>query len=118
MADNIKEKSKEAKETIERLRKIYRLINAASAASIIGLIVTFFLMNGQLILGNWLKVSKVPKLTTPEIIMLGCLDLLILSIGLIIFTIFSITIEAFAHPFNFWKTLGGGIWDSFKGFFD
>ncbi len=117
MADNIKEKAKDTKATIKRLRKTYRAINAASAGSVVGIIITFFLMNGQLILGNWLNVSKVPKLTTPEIIIVGCLDFLLLTIGLIVFTLLSITIEAYAHPFEFFAKMGGAVWEDFKGLF-
>jgi len=118
MAESVTEKVKNTKETVKRLQKIYRSINAASASSIFGLVITFVLMNAQLILGNWLNVSKVPKLTMIEIILLGCLDFLILVIGLTLFVLLTITVEAYAHPFEFFVKVGGAVWESFKGLFE
>jgi len=118
MSESIQSKAIKTKESIQRLRKVYRMINIGSAASIVGIVITFMLMNGQLILGNWLNVPKVPKLTTVEIIILGLLDFLILTISLIIVVLLTITVEAYAHPFEFFVKIGGAVWESFKGLFD
>ena len=65
-------------EQIKRLQKIWRTVNAASAASLVGSIITFLLMNLQLIFGNLVRLPFVPPLGKIEIALLGVLDLAIL----------------------------------------
>lgn len=75
-------------EAIARLRKIYRLINAFSAASLVGLVITFLVMNGQFLLGNILKNKWVPPLTTIEIILMGLFDIIVLASAMTLIVIF------------------------------
>lgn len=61
-------------EQIKKIQKILRVINGASAATLSGLIVTFLIMNAQLILGNGLKIRFVPPLAMWEILLLVLVD--------------------------------------------
>jgi len=70
-------KIKETKEAIKKLKNIYRIINGASAATLVGIIITFLIMNAQLILGNGLKLKIFPKLSFPEIIIVLFVDFVI-----------------------------------------
>ncbi len=76
--EETKKKVEEVKKAAEGLKNIYRIINGASAATLMGLIITFLIMNAQLIFGNWLKLKIIPKLSFPEI-------LIILFVNFIIF---------------------------------
>lgn len=73
----------DAQRTINRLRNIYRIINGTTAITLVGLIVTFLVMNAQLIFGNFFKVRLVPSLTLIEIFILGLLDLIVFIVLLI-----------------------------------
>jgi len=77
---SLTEKTQELKDTARRLKTIYRIINGASAITVVGLIVTFLLMNVQLIFGNLLKVKFVPALDLWEIIILGLVDITVLAV--------------------------------------
>ena len=81
------EKVKEAQKTIERLKNIYRIINGATAITLVGLIITFLVMNAQLILGNLFKVKFVPALSLIEILILGTVDLVVFLALLILVVI-------------------------------
>jgi len=72
-----KKKIEETKEAIKKLKNIYRIINGASAATLVGIIITFLIMNAQLILGNGLKLKIFPKLSFPEIIIVLFVDFVI-----------------------------------------
>ena len=61
-----------------------RAVNFGSAATLIGLIITFILMNLQLFFGNLMGVSWIPKLETLEIVLIGIVDLLLLLILILI----------------------------------
>lgn len=74
----VKEEIEEAKNAAERLRTIYRIINGTTAVTLVGLIITFSVMNAQLLFGNLLKLKIIPKLSFPEI-------LIVLFINFIIF---------------------------------
>ncbi|GAI06098.1 unnamed protein product [marine sediment metagenome] len=101
-------------ETIKRLRNIYRIINGASAITLVGLIVTFVMMNGQLILGNLLKSKRVPSLSLPEIIIVFILDLIFLVIILLVITVVVLIIESFEHPVSAAKEAGAGTLELIK----
>lgn len=82
--DGVLEKAKKTKEQIEKIQKTMkaaktgtRTVNFASAATIIGLIITFLLMNFQLIAGNIFGATWVPKLETWEIVLIGVVDFIL-----------------------------------------
>jgi hypothetical protein len=85
------QKAKAAMGQIQQIQKMAksaqgtaRVVNFGSSATIIGLIITFFLMNAQLIFGNFLGVKWVPKLEIWEIMIIGIVDLLLFLIILLI----------------------------------
>lgn len=102
---------------IKRIRNIYRIINGASAITLVGLIVTFVVMNGQLILGNLFKFKRVPVLSLGEIIIVSVLDLILLSIFLLFIVYFSIMVAAIKDPWEFFKLFPGVFWDIIKSLF-
>lgn len=63
---------------LKQIEKIYNVISASSAASVVGLPITFLIMNGQLIFGNLMGSKLIPKLSLPKIIIVFILDLLFL----------------------------------------
>lgn len=69
---------KSAEKQIRKIQKILRVINGASAATLAGLIITFIIMNLQLILGNGLKIKFIPPLAFWEILLLAIVDMLII----------------------------------------
>jgi len=88
------QKVKNIEETTKRLKNIYRIVNGASAASFFGIIITFFVMNLQLLVGNLLGAKLVPKLSFFEIIIIVFLDLLLLFIVIMLILL----IYAMANP--------------------
>jgi len=72
-AKEMASKVEKSQKAISRLKNIYRLVNGFSAATLVGVIVTFLVMNAQLIFGNLFKVKFVPKLSIVEILILGLL---------------------------------------------
>ncbi len=62
---------------VKRIQRVVRIINMICAGTGVGLIITFLLMNAQLVFGNGLNFPMVPKLEGPELIIVGILDLLI-----------------------------------------
>jgi len=74
--------AKGSKQAAQRLKTFYRVINAGSAITLFGLVITWVVMNVQLIFGNLLKIKLVPKLSPPEIIIIFFIDLLILFLFL------------------------------------
>ena len=81
------EKIQKAQEQIQKIQKAAkaakggaRTINLGSAATLIGLIITFILMNLQLLLGNLFGVKWVPKLEIWEIAIIGIIDLILFLI--------------------------------------
>ncbi|MBU1036822.1 hypothetical protein KKF32_02165 [Patescibacteria group bacterium] len=81
---------------IQRLKTIYRIINSGSAVTLVGLIVTFLVMNTQLFLATLSPVAKIikiplPKLNWFEIAIIIFLDIILAVILLaIIFAIYMI----------------------------
>ena len=109
---------KKTDDVVQHLRKIYRIINGASAVTLVGLIVTVVVMNGQLILGNLFKFKRVPSLSLIEIIIIGVLDLLTLAFLLIILLFFVIIVAVVEDPWELVKLFPELGWDVFKSLFD
>ena len=76
---------------IKKLKMIYRIINGTSAITVVGLIITFLVMNAQLILGNILKVKFVPPLGMIEKIIVIPLDIFIVFIFLLIISLLALS---------------------------
>ncbi len=76
-AEEAKEKIEETKRTAKRLKTIYRVINGTAAVTLVGLIITFLVMNAQFILGNLLKSKIVPALSKIEIFIILFIDFVI-----------------------------------------
>jgi len=76
---------------MKRLKTIYRIINGTSAVTVVGLIITFFVMNAQLILGNILKVKFVPPLGMIEKIIIIPLDIFMVFIFLVIISLLALS---------------------------
>ncbi len=94
-----KKKVEDVKEAAKNLKNIYRIINGVSAVSLAGLIITFLVMNAQLILGNWLKVKLVPELSFPEILIIIFIDFMIFIALLILFLLICFIIAIIMqHP--------------------
>lgn len=118
------EKSKEAQKaegidedvkTVDRLRNIYRIINGTAALSVIGIIITFLVMNGQLIFGNLFKVKFIPALSLIEIFILGLIDFLLIAAVLIFLMIIYFIVNpcALADAVGaWWANLFGVICDA------
>lgn len=68
---------------VKRIQRVVRLINMIAAGTGVGLILTFLIMNLQLIFGNGLGVPLVPKLEGPELVIVGILDLLMVLLVII-----------------------------------
>ncbi|MDD3102370.1 MAG: hypothetical protein PHE59_04480 [Patescibacteria group bacterium] len=98
-------KTKELKDAAQRLKTVYRIINGASAITVVGLIVTFLLMNAQLIFGNLLKVKFVPALEIWEIIILGIIDVIILTVLFCLIVLSTISVVAITDPGELFKLL-------------
>ena len=97
-------KVEELKRTTQRLKNIYRIVNGAAGVTLVGLIITFLVMNAQLIFGNIFKVKFVPALELLEIIIIGFIDFIILAILFIAIVV----IYALVHPVEFgWTFLKG-----------
>ena len=76
-AKETKSKIEETQKTINRFRNIYRIINGTTAITLVGLIITFLVMNAQLIFGNLFRVKFIPALSLIEIFILVIVDLVI-----------------------------------------
>ncbi len=72
--EEAKEKIEETKKAAKRLKMIYRVINGTAAVTLVGLIITFLVMNAQLIFGNLLKSKIVPALSKIEIFIILFID--------------------------------------------
>jgi len=92
-AGGAEEKVKNAQESVKRLKNIYRIINGTSAATLVGVIVTFLVMNAQLIFGNGLKLKIIPKLSFPEILIILFINF-ILFIAVIVIILLLTTVVA------------------------
>lgn len=87
--------------TMKHLQTIYRVVNGASAVTVVGLILTFLILNLQLILGNFFHLRFIPKLGKAELVLTIALDLLgviATLIQLAIFAIFAFSIYYILHP--------------------
>ncbi|MBU1149001.1 hypothetical protein KKI23_02820 [Patescibacteria group bacterium] len=97
-----------AKKTMEHLQKVYRVINGASAATLWGLILTFLIMNAQLIFGNYFEIKFIPKLGKVEIVLVCLVDLILLVaflVQLVILAIYAMAIYYITHPMENWKLI-------------
>ena len=74
----------EWKKKMDKFKRIYQIINGGSALTVVGIIVSFLVMNLQLIFGNLLKIKIVPPLGMIEKILLAILDIFVLIILLFI----------------------------------
>ncbi len=68
---------------IKKIQRVVRIINLICAGTGVGLIITFLIMNTQLILGNGMGVSLVPKLEGPELFLVVLLDFIMVFIMII-----------------------------------
>ncbi|MCD6471247.1 hypothetical protein J7K86_01830 [bacterium] len=78
---------REWQQTMKRLKTIYRIINGASGITLVGLIITFLIMNAQLFLGNLMKMKFIPELDWPEILILLFVDFIV-GMAILIFILF------------------------------
>jgi len=76
-------KAEEIQKITKGLKNTYRVINGSCAITLFGLVVTWLVMNAQLIFGNLLKATIIPKLSLFEIIIIFFIDFLIF-IGLLL----------------------------------
>lgn len=70
-------------QTIKRLKRTYQIVKGASACTLVGIIITFIVLNLQLIFGNLLKNKWIPKLEWPEIFLVVFLNFL----GIVIYLV-------------------------------
>ncbi|MBT6690935.1 hypothetical protein HOB10_01215 [Candidatus Parcubacteria bacterium] len=78
----VKKKAKEATQKVVKKaasKLTLRLVSGAAAASIVGLIISYIIMTIQFFIGNLLESKLVPKLSLVEILIWGCLSLLIFA---------------------------------------
>lgn len=104
------EKLKSMQQKLKHLKNVYRAINGASAITLVGLIITFLVMNAQLIFGNFFKFKFVPKLDWWELIIIGFADILILFVLFFI----AILIYFIVHPCEVTDVIGTW-WADFVG---
>ncbi|MCF7906746.1 hypothetical protein K9K85_00460 [Patescibacteria group bacterium] len=77
----IEGKIEESQKSLKNLKNIYRIINGTSAVTVVGIIITFLVMNAQLFFGNLLKIDKIPALSFWELLLVLLVDfILILTI--------------------------------------
>ncbi len=110
-------KAEEIKKSIQRLQNIYRVINGAAGVTVWGLILTFLVMNAQLIFGNLLKARLIPKLGLPEILVIGVIDFIILTALAIQAVFITIMVLAISNPSEIFKLLWEGSWSAIKDLF-
>jgi hypothetical protein len=96
---SVEGKTEEAQKSLKNLKNIYRIINGTSAVTVVGIIITFLVMNAQLFFGNFLKVDKVPSLSFPELLLVLLVDF-ILFLMLVTFLVLIIAIVGLIaeHP--------------------
>jgi len=98
-AEEAKKKTEEIKEAAKRLKNIYRIINGTAAVTLVGIIITFLVMNAQLIFGNGMKLKIIPKLSFPEILIVLFIDFMIFIALLMIFLLICLLIAIIMeHP--------------------
>ncbi|MFA5175542.1 MAG: hypothetical protein WC430_03970 [Patescibacteria group bacterium] len=107
------EKAKELKDTVQRLTNIYRIISGASAITLVGLPVSFLIMNARGVFGNLLKTKFLPALAIWEIILVGLLNFIFVIA--LFFLILLLTIGA--NPGKIFEFLLTGALQSIKNFF-
>ena len=110
-------KAQQLKKTTQRLKNIYRIVNGAAGVTVVGLIVTFLVMNAQLIFGNLLKARLIPKLELPEIIIIAVVDFILLTALAIIIVNIVIIAMIMTKKWELFKLLWLGEWKSIKGLF-
>jgi len=96
------DRAREVEEKVKRIRNLYRLINGASAVSLVGLLITFLVMNTQFWLGNVLGKKFIPKLEWWECLVLALINLFLMLVLIAIFAIAYILL----HPCEFMNWIG------------
>jgi len=91
-AKEAKEKIEETKKAAQRLKTIYRVINGTAAVTLVGIIITFLVMNAQLIFGNLLKVKVIPALSKIEIFIILFIDFVVFMAFLVIILLLIATV--------------------------
>ena len=97
--EEVKKKKKEIEEAAKALKNIYRIINGTAAVSLIGLIITFLIMNAQFIFGNFLKLKIIPELSKIEIFLVLFIDFVIIILLIILIWLICLVVAISAqHP--------------------
>lgn len=95
-------------------KNILRALNGAMAGSIVFLGVAYLIWSFQLIFGNLLNWSLVPKLSLVEKVIWGVATLLLVAIGMAVAAIVSYIFAALTNPADAVKILGKEVIDIFK----
>lgn len=112
--DQVAAKVKEIQKITKSLKNLYRIVNGAAGVTLVGVILTFLVMNAQLLLGNLLKVKLIPSLSLIEIIIICFIDMAILGILLISSVMLIIMVTAISDPWELIKLYPAIVWDLFK----
>ena len=82
-----KEAVKKSQAAVQRLASRLKIAKIGTALTLVGLIVTYLIMTGQFIAGNWLGNPNIPKLSYGEIIIwfiLSAFLLLLMMLGFVL----------------------------------
>lgn len=93
-----KEAVKESQGAVTRLASRLKIAKIGCALSLVGIIVTYLIMTGQFILGNWLQNPNVPKLSYGEIIIWTILTVLLVLAWLLGFALVVVAVIAGLGP--------------------
>jgi len=97
--EEVKKKKKEIEEAAKALKNIYRIINGTAAVSLVGLIITFLVMNAQFIFGNLLKLKVIPELSKVETFLVLFIDFVIFMLLIILIWLICLIVAISAqHP--------------------
>ena len=96
---------------LKNLGRTFRAVNAGSAASVVGIIVTFVLMNLQMIFGNWMKSNNIPPLSFGELFIIIFIDFLLLAAIIQACAPIAIMAKIFEDPVEAVLLYGKFIWD-------
>lgn len=83
-------KKKVEEEVVKRaqnLARTFKIAKIGSAATLIGLVITYVLMSIQFIGGNWLGSPNIPKLAVWELVLWGLLTAILLFIMIMAFMV-------------------------------
>jgi hypothetical protein len=90
-AEAVVEQNQQVQKIAKRAQTTARTVNFTTAASVIGLVITFITMNIQLLAGNLFGIKWIPKLEIWEIALVGVLDFILWLIIMMIIAIISPT---------------------------